>query len=153
MHTTAWFKMMAVAAVLGCASVAPAPAKEAGPNPNIGKPAPELKIKDWAAGKGVTQAELKGRPYVLEFWATWCPPCRKSIPHLVELAQRVMPLGMNVIGLSDEDITKVRPFAEKNNMIYQVGVNNGMKGLEFEGIPFAAVIDKSGKVIWAGHPM
>lgn len=150
-------RMMAMAAVatsvfLGTTDALRA-AGETGEDANIGKPAPVLNVKEWAVGKGLTQADLKDKAYVLEFWATWCPPCRKSIPHLVDLAQRVMPLDMPIIGLSDEDIAKIRPFAEKNTMLYLVGANGGTTGLKFSGIPFAAVISKEGKIAWAGHPM
>ena len=122
-------------------------------DPNVGKPAPVLNVKEWVAGTGVAAADLKDRAYVVEFWATWCPPCRKSIPHLVDLAQRVMPLGVPIIGLSSEEITKIRPFAEKNGMLYHVGVDGGTSGVDHDGIPFATVIGNDGRIAWAGHPM
>ena len=122
-------------------------------NPNVGKAAPTLKVKEWVTGGAITPAELTGKPYVIEFWATWCPPCRVSIPHLNELTLRVQPFGLNVIGLSKEDVAVVRPFAEKMNMRYHVGIDDGTSGLTFEGIPFAAVIGGNGKVVWAGHPL
>lgn len=123
-----------------------------GPNPNVGKEAPELKVAEWATSKSITQEELAKAPYVLEFWATWCGPCRRTIPHLNELSQRVEPFGMKFLGLSREPIAKVKPFTKEMGMVYYVGAGHQTKGLEFRGIPFAAIIGTDGKVVWAGHP-
>jgi thiol-disulfide isomerase/thioredoxin len=131
----------------------PVPAPVSEKNPNVGKVAPELQVKEWIAGGAVSDAELKGKPYVVEFWATWCPPCRMSIPHLNELSLRVQPFGLAVIGLSNEEAGVVRPFVDKMNMRYHVGIDNDTKGFEFPGIPFAAVVGMNGKVAWAGHPL
>lgn len=122
-------------------------------DPNVGKPAPELAVAGWATSKTMTQADLNGRPYVLEFWATWCPPCRKSIPHLNELSQRLEPFGLRVLGLSDESLKKVKPFVKKMGMTYYVGAGHKMSGLEYRGIPFAAAVGTDGEVAWSGHPM
>jgi thiol-disulfide isomerase/thioredoxin len=149
---TSTFKTIMTATAIVCSLAGMASAQQP-PNVNIGKDAPELKVKEWATTKAITAEELKGRPHVLEFWATWCPPCRVSIPHLNQLSQKVEPFGLPVIGLSNESIDKVKPFAAKMGMSYYVGIDDGMKGLTYRGIPFAAVINGDGKVAWAGHPM
>ena len=123
------------------------------PDPNVGKDAPAIKVEQWVTGKSLDPAQLKGKPYVIEFWATWCPPCRRSIPHMSVLSQRVEPFGVPVIGLSREPVGTVKPFAQKLSMAYYVGVDAGTTGLAYKGIPFAAVVDKTGKIVWAGHPM
>ncbi len=119
----------------------------------VGDAAPALKVSAWASEQTVSAADLKGRPYVLEFWATWCPPCRASIPHLNELWQKVGPLGVPIIGVSDEDLETVKPFMKKMNMLYHVGINDGMAGSPEGSIPYAYLVDADGKVAWAGHPM
>ena len=58
----------------------------------IGDAAPELKVEKWVKGDPVTTFE-KGKVYVVEFWATWCPPCIKSIPHLTELQKQYKEKG------------------------------------------------------------
>ncbi|MCF7855777.1 MAG: TlpA family protein disulfide reductase [Candidatus Pacebacteria bacterium] len=125
-----------------------------GQNPNVGKDAPDLNVAGWATQKALTQETLNDRPYVLEFWATWCPPCRQSIPHLNDVSQRLEPFGLRVLGLSDESLDQVKPFAAQMGMVYYVGAGHKMQqGLEFRGIPFAAAVGTDGKVAWAGHPM
>ena len=124
-----------------------------GTNPNIGKDAPALEIAGWATEKSITQEELDKSPHVLEFWATWCPPCLESVPHLNEMSQRLEPFGLKVVGLSNESMEKVKPFAQDMGMTYYVAAGHEMEGLEFRGIPFAAAVGTDGKVAWAGHPM
>lgn len=103
-------------------------------------------------------ARLKGKVVVLEFWATWCPPCRKSIPHLNELA-RAHERELVVLGLSAvddrQDAGQVRKYAEEH-VRYPVGVLADPATLERYGvssIPHAVVIGKDGKVVWTGNPL
>jgi thiol-disulfide isomerase/thioredoxin len=97
-----------------------------------------------------------GKPLLLEFWATWCPPCRKSIPHLNEIYAKYKDRGLLIIGVSDEEKSVVEPFMQKLPMNYSVALDaNGKLGSSFgiEAIPHAMLVDKSGKIVWEGHPM
>lgn len=124
----------------------------------LGDPAAPLKIAEWVKGEPV---ELKeGNVYVVEFWATWCPPCRESIPHLTELQAKYK--DVTFIGVSDEDAATVKPFVDKQgeNMDYVVAVDDGgatsaayMQAYGQSGIPTAFVVNRDGKVVWVGHPM
>src|SRR5690242_11497781 len=70
----------------------------------LGEQAPPLKIKKWVKGSSVDLAKNRGKKiYVLEFWATWCGPCKESIPHLTEMQQEHKKDGVVIIGVSDED--------------------------------------------------
>lgn len=100
---------------------------------------------------------LKGKVVIIEFWATWCPPCRESIPHLNELQEEyrddVVVLGLTAV---DEHQTEaqVRAFV-KQHIRYPVGILPDGKVLErygVEGIPHALVVGKDGKIKWKGHP-
>ena len=139
-----------------------------------GDPAPALKVAEWIQGEPVTEFQ-KGQPYVVEFWATWCAPCKRSIPHLDELYRRHKPAGLSVIGVSiwerREELGKIRPFVQGmgERMSYTVardevaeddarGSNgfmsvNWMKAAGQDGIPSAFVIDREGRVAWIGHPL
>lgn len=127
----------------------------------VGDPAAPLKIKEWVKKKAVDVLDGKN-VYVVEFWATWCGPCKVSIPHLTELQQRFKDKGVVVIGISDEGVDKVKPFVEKmgDQMDYTVACDDArqssdgyMKAYGQGGIPHAFIVGKQGKVIWHGHPM
>jgi len=126
-------------------------------SPNVGKPMPRLTVGEWISPKPVSADELAGRPYVLEFWATWCPPCRTSIPHLVKLASKFQPRGLIMIGLSrdkPDQVAKVKSFYAEYKMNYLVAMDAGMGDkLPMRGIPHAFVVDQTGLISWAGHPM
>ena len=106
----------------------------------------------------------------MEFWATWCGPCKTSIPHLTEL-QKKNP-GVAFIGVSvwEQDQDKVKPFVEEmgDKMAYRVAMDavpdkekasegamakSWMTAAGQNGIPTAFIINKEGKIAWIGHPM
>ena len=74
----------------------------------IGDPAAPLTGLQWIKA-GPVQLE-RGSIYVVEFWATWCPPCRTSIPHLTEIQRQFKDRGVTIIGISDETADIVKPF-------------------------------------------
>jgi len=129
----------------------------------IGDAAPALAITQWIKGAAVDLAAGKGtNVYVVEFWATWCGPCRRTIPHLSALQRDYKDKGVVTIGISDEDAATVRPFVEKmgTNMAYTIALDRAketarayMRAFAVEGIPHAFVVDKEGKIVWQGHPM
>lgn len=133
----------------------------------IGDPAPPLSLGKWVKGEPVTTLDPNG-VYVVEFWATWCGPCRTSIPHLTEL-QKEHP-DATVIGVSiwEDDRDDVEPFVKEmgDQMDYRVAVDQLPEGADPEkgemsqswmtaadqhGIPTAFLI-KDGKIAWIGHP-
>ena len=109
----------------------------------VGDPAPDLVIAKWIKGDLVDLA--KGDAiYVVEFWATWCPPCKTSIPHLTELQDKFEDHGVVVLAVSDEDVEKVSKFVKKmgDTMQYRVAVDKErttskryMKAAGQRGIP------------------
>lgn len=131
--------------------------------PEMGDPAPDLKVATWVKGGPVELAEGKGKTiYVVEFWATWCPPCRESIPHLTELQKKFKDKGVVFVGVSSEDVDTVREFVKKmgSKMEYAVAVDDKgettkryLEAWGIEGIPHAFVVDKEGRIAWQGHPM
>lgn len=118
---------------------------------NVGKTVPAAKL-EYVANK----ADVAGKPYILEFWATWCPPCRKSIPHLNEVYAKYKERGLLIVGVSNESPAKVRDFMKTLPMNYTVAIDatdSLGRGFGVTGIPHALVVDKTGKVVWEGHPM
>jgi thiol-disulfide isomerase/thioredoxin len=127
----------------------------------LGDPAAALVIKAWINGSPVDVRDGKNI-YVVEFWATWCPPCLTSIPHLTELQKKFKGKGVVIVGVSDETPDKVKPFVEKQaeKMDYVVALDDGrktsegyMKAFGQGGIPTAFIVGRDSKVLWVGHPM
>jgi thiol-disulfide isomerase/thioredoxin len=130
---------------------------------NLGDPAPPLKISEWVKGDKVDLAEGRGKTlYVVEFWATWCPPCRASIPHLTELQKKYKDKNVVIIGITDENASTVKSFVKKmaEKMEYTVAIDDDsqtgaayMQAYGVDGIPHAFIVNKEGALIWHGHPM
>src|ERR1700722_11724957 len=98
---------------------------------SVGDPAPKLEVKEFVKGKEVTKFE-KGKVYVVEFWATWCPPCKTSIPHLTELQKKnknVTFIGVSVFE-RDAAAAAVKPFVKEmgDKMDYLVAIDSVPEG-------------------------
>jgi peroxiredoxin len=90
-----------------------------------------------------------GKVVLLNFWATWCPPCRKELPDLEALYQRFRSQGLVILAVSDEDSGKVKPFVVEHKLTYPVLLDPGRKVNELfqvEGIPKSFVYDRNGKL-------
>src|SRR5688572_10419586 len=111
-----WMLSLAAGMAFGSAAWAVASSTQ-GPTFKIGDPAPAIEPKAWIQGSPVTKYE-PGRVYVVEFWATWCPPCVASIPHLSELqkkyADKLTIVGVNVDSLGEKmELDAVRAFVKQ----------------------------------------
>ena len=130
---------------------------------NIGSKAPKLQIEHWIKGKPVdiNKADEK-KIHVIEFWATWCGPCRTSIPHQTKLQKKFKNKGVTIIGVTDEKKSTVERFVrrEGEQMEYTVAIEKGdsmsqsyMRAYGQTGIPSAFVVDQKDRIVWVGHPM
>ena len=133
-----------------------------------GDPAPALQCGEWVQGDAVKEFE-KGKVYVLEFWATWCGPCKTAIPHLNDLHKKYQDKGLVVIGQNcgERDEAKVKPFLQEmgDKMTYRVALDDKSKSKDGamsatwmraagrNGIPCSFVVGTEGKLLWIGHPM
>ena len=120
-----------------------------------GKPAPlQFTLKDMN-GVDVKLASFKGKVILINFWATWCPPCQKEIPDLVDLQQQYSK-DLVVLGISiDDPLEKLKPYATAKHVNYPMLMGKDRQDVEdaygpFFGIPVSVFIDRDGK-IWKRH--
>ncbi len=133
----------------------------------IGDRAPALSIEEWVQGHPVDLArEIGTRVFMVEFWATWCPPCKASVPRLTEF-QNKYKKDLTIIGITSKDDrgntnAAVRRFVKDKGpkMSYTVAMDKDMVtsmaymgGAEVAGIPYAFLVARNGKIAWEGSPL
>jgi len=117
----------------------------------IGSAAPEFALPD-LEGKVVKTSDLKGKVVILDFWATWCPPCRQEVPHFVALQNKYRDQGLEIVGLSLDKggAADVKPFVEEYKVNYMMLIANDKTAEDYggiTGIPTTFVLDKDGKIV------
>ena len=116
-----------------------------------GKPAPELAFGDWLTAR----PELEGKAILIDFWATWCGPCVKTIPELNAFHDEFGE-DLAVIGISKEDAAVVRAFVEETPVRYALSVDSTgalSDAVGVEGIPHVLLLSSDGIVRWQGYPL
>jgi peroxiredoxin len=101
-------------------------------------------------GKPWTLHDLRGKVVLVNFWATWCPPCRKEMPDIQKLSSRFAKDGLVVLAISDEEVAKVKPFIANAKYTYPILLDTGRKvsdALDVEGIPKTFIYDREGKLV------
>jgi len=118
-----------------------------------GNLAPDFTVID-LDGHKLTLSDFKGKVVLLNFWATWCAPCRSEIPHFVEMQNKYGPQGFQVIGISmDDDAKPVREFYQEYKLNYPVAVGDDKLAERYGGVlglPINFIIDREGR-IYAKH--
>jgi thiol-disulfide isomerase/thioredoxin len=124
-----------------------------------GKDAPPLRVARWINSGPLDWQRLRGKVVLVEFWGTWCPPCRLTVPALCRLYQFYKPAGLEVIAVhtSTEKPEEVRKFADEFHVPYPIGIDTpqesegGASAAAFgvQGYPTAFLVDHTGKV----HPI
>jgi len=113
------------------------------------RPAADFQLTD-LNGTPLSLSSLKGKVVLIDFWATWCPPCRMEIPHLKELYASYKGKGLEIVGLSiEEDAGAVKGFVQSNGIPYPVALADAKLQQAYggiRGIPTAFLVDKKGRI-------
>ena len=124
-----------------------------GPTAKQHSVAPDFSLPE-LNGQSLQLSAYRGKVVLLDFWATWCTPCREEIPHLVELQNKYRDRGLEIIGVSmDDSPDPVREFYQRFQMNYPVVMGNADIGERYGGVlglPIAFIIDRDGR-IYAKH--
>jgi peroxiredoxin len=144
MRTIGFVASMVILAVLALASD-----NETGTSEDV--PAPTWKLQSFD-GKSVSFDDFKGKVVILDFWATWCGPCREEIPGLIDLQKKYEKQGLAVVGISLDGggAEVVKAFVTKVGMNYAVLLGNDKVQQAFGGIdaiPATFVIDRRGHIV------
>jgi peroxiredoxin/YHS domain-containing protein len=127
--------------------------------PSLPRPAPVFALKD-LAGNPLSNESLKGKVVVLDFWATWCAPCRKSMPELQALHRKYADRGFAVVGISIDEggPAKVRKFVASKKFTYPIALDSEQSpawaSYRVKAVPAAFLIDRGGRIVaqWTGSP-
>lgn len=109
-----------------------------------GESAPDFSLPD-LNGKTVKLSNFSDKVVLINFWASWCPPCRREIPHLVELYKTHSPKGLVILGVDiNENLNVVKDFVKANDMSYTILMDRGdvARLYKVEGIPTNYIVNK-----------
>ena len=112
--------------------------------------APDFSLKD-LDGKNIAFSDYSGKVLFLNFWASWCPPCRNEIPGFVEVYEKYKNQGMVILGVSVDHggVDLVKSFAKQNNITYPLAMVTRQIIEDYRpgnSIPFTIIIDREGKI-------
>ncbi|MBK1880410.1 TlpA family protein disulfide reductase [Pelagicoccus mobilis] len=115
----------------------------------VGKPGPEFHVEEWVS----SQADTDGKYILIDFWATWCGPCVRGIPHMNELHSQFKD-KVAIVAVSRESRDKVEAMKNPVMDYYSAIDSQGRMGRFFEirSIPHVVLMDPDGIVLWKGHP-
>ncbi len=125
----------------------------------IGDAAPSLKACAWLNGEAVDPAKPDGKTvYLIEFWATWGPACKLTVPHLNNMQAQFTNQQVVVVGVTDENEASVRAFMGDYPIAYRIALDQDKASTHaylegIRGIPHAFVIDRKGRIAWTGNAL
>lgn len=120
----------------------------------LGERRPDFKVGS-QNGEWVTPDDFPGKVLLLNFWATWCAPCREEMPMLVDLQSQYESAGLQVVGIALDDVQKVREFVQAFDITYPILVGstdvmavNQLYGNQSGALPYSVLIDRDGIIRW-----
>lgn len=136
-----------LALAAGCSSSTPSRVAPEFIVEEVEPPAAEVKL-----------SSMKGRVVLLDFWATWCSPCRKTMPEIEKLYQKYKDKGLEVMAITDEKRATIRSFRPDSGVTYPMYIDaagQANRAFEINGIPHLFLVDKKGSIVYdeIGEPL
>lgn len=106
-------------------------------------------------GTVVELSSFKGTPMLIEFWATWCGPCREAMPEIQAIHDKFGPQGLKVAAISNETRFEVESFKKSSSYTFSVYLDiddNANNAFGVRGFPTAFLVNREGRIVWSGHP-
>ncbi|HKQ60560.1 MAG TPA: TlpA disulfide reductase family protein [Candidatus Polarisedimenticolaceae bacterium] len=148
--TGSWRGTVGICLLLATACSRGAPSSSQEPAPTVATPqvAPDFTLQN-LEGAQVRLSDSAGRVRLIDFWATWCAPCREEIPMLRELYQAYGDQGLTILAISDEDREVLRAFVQAQGIPYPNLIGNDELGEQYGvlGLPMAFLVDREGKIV------
>ena len=122
---------------------------------NLGAVPPNVTLDSLEGSEPVSLEALRGNVVLLDFWATWCGPCRETMPILEGFHREFGKEGLVVIGISQESKSTVEKFEKTSSTTYRQAIDTDGEANRIFGvnaIPRAFLLDREGRVVWTGHP-
>lgn len=116
---------------------------------------PDFQVSALEGGGSASTKSLKGQAYLIDFWATWCGPCRKLMPDIQAVYDAHRKDGLQVLGVTDEDSATVRAFQKRSGFSYPIYLDPQRElfgALKIDAIPTTVVVDRSGNIVYADVP-
>lgn len=117
---------------------------------------PTLEVQNMAQTPAQHLSDFYGRGLVIEFFAHWCGPCARAVPHMNEIRAKYESRGLSIVSVTNDPPEKAEPWVEKNDMQYAYGYDPAGKlqaHFGVDSIPHAILVDAFGNILWRGHPM
>ena len=127
--------------------------------PAAGKIAPDFIVEQVEPpASEVKLSSMKGHPVLVDFWATWCGPCRETMPAIEKIYQKYKDKGLEVMAVTDEKRAVIRSFRPDSGVTYPMYLDvagQANQGFQIEGIPHLFLVDKKGNIVYdeVGAPL
>lgn len=144
--------VFAAAVLIGCQQDMADMSSPSHDKPVVAEPATDIRVQPVGqVGKVVRLSDKKGKVVLIDFWATWCGPCRELMPTVQDLYKRYQSKGLEVMAISDEDDATVSKFIKANDFTYPMYLDfTGMAhgAYKVDSIPETIVIDRKGNILY-----